>query len=167
MDLLHIAVRAAFSYVILLGLLRMSGKRTIAQGTPFDLVLALILGDMVDDVLWGDVSAASFVVATGTLTALKALVSWGSLVSPGFERIVSGKATLVLDHGHPVQAGLRGERVSPGELEELLRLWGVPHERWQEVETALIEESGAPSLAMEHAARPAARGDLDGWAGRS
>jgi uncharacterized membrane protein YcaP (DUF421 family) len=67
MDPLRIAVRAVFAYVFLLAMVRISGKEAIKQATPFDFVLALILGDMVDDVLWAEVSVSSFVVAVTTL----------------------------------------------------------------------------------------------------
>lgn len=67
MDPLHIAVRAAFAYVFLLAMVRLSGKRAVKRGTAFDFVLALILGDMVDDVLWGEVGVAGFAVAVCTL----------------------------------------------------------------------------------------------------
>ena len=67
MDPLRIAVRALLAYVALLLFVRMSGKRTVKHGSPFDFTLALILGDMVDDLLWAEVAAAQFVVATGVL----------------------------------------------------------------------------------------------------
>jgi uncharacterized membrane protein YcaP (DUF421 family) len=165
-DLPHIAVRAAFGYVALLALLRVSGKRTVAEGTPFDFVLALVLGDMVDDLLWADVPAAGFVVAVSALTLVHILVSWLKYVSPRFDRVVSGSATLLLSSGEPVRRGLRSEHVAESELEELLRLWGVPRERWPEVERALLETEGHPSLVMKGPERPAARGDLEGRPGR-
>lgn len=165
-DLLHVAVRAVFGYAVLLALLRVSGKRTIAQGTPFDFVLALVLGDMVDDLLWAEVPAAGFVVAVSTLTLAHVLVSWLKHVSPFFERLVSGSAIVLLSNGEAVDRELRSERVSEGELEELLRLRGIPRERWSEVETALLETEGHPSLSMTGPERPAARGDLEGHSGR-
>jgi len=44
-----------FAYVFLLAILRASGKRTIAQGTTLDFVVALVLGDLIDDALWAEV----------------------------------------------------------------------------------------------------------------
>jgi uncharacterized membrane protein YcaP (DUF421 family) len=67
MDPLRIAVRAAFVFVFLLAMVRISGKHTVNQGTPFDFVLALIVGDLVDDLVWAEVSASTFVAAAGTL----------------------------------------------------------------------------------------------------
>lgn len=66
-DPLRIVIRAALAFVFLLALIRLSGKRIVTQGTTFDFVLALILGDMVDDLLWAEVHASEFVVAVLTL----------------------------------------------------------------------------------------------------
>jgi uncharacterized membrane protein YcaP (DUF421 family) len=67
MDLLHIAARVLFAYVVLLALVRVSGKRLLKHATPLDFVVALILGDMMDDLMWGEVDASVFVVAVGVL----------------------------------------------------------------------------------------------------
>jgi uncharacterized membrane protein YcaP (DUF421 family) len=160
--LLHVAVRGVFAYLVLLALVRASGKRTVAQGTALDFVLALILGDMVDDMLWGDTPAASFVIAVGTLTLVHTLVFWGQYVSPRFGRVVEGSPSVLMRAGQPDADALRSEHVTESELEELLRLWGVPRERWDEVQTALLETDGLPTLARTELARPAERGDLDG-----
>ena len=70
MDPLRIIVRVAFAYALLLLLVRVSGKRTVKQGSPFDFTVALIAGDLVDNVIWGEAAAPTFAVAVGTLFAL-------------------------------------------------------------------------------------------------
>jgi uncharacterized membrane protein YcaP (DUF421 family) len=67
MDLWRIAVRVAFAYAFLLAMVRLSGKQAVGHGRTMDFVLALAMGDMVDNLLWGEVAASQFVVATGTL----------------------------------------------------------------------------------------------------
>jgi uncharacterized membrane protein YcaP (DUF421 family) len=71
MDPLRLAVRTVLVYLFLLALLRLSGTRSVRQVTPFDFVLVLILGDLVDDALWAEVPLAQFVVAAGTLVLMK------------------------------------------------------------------------------------------------
>jgi uncharacterized membrane protein YcaP (DUF421 family) len=70
MDPLRIAVRAIFAYVMLLALVRLTGKRTVKQGSPFDFTVALILGDMVDDAVWAEAAMSQFVVAASALVGL-------------------------------------------------------------------------------------------------
>jgi uncharacterized membrane protein YcaP (DUF421 family) len=67
MDPLRIVARILFSYVVLMIMVRISGRRLIRHASPFDFTLTLILGDMVDDLLWGEVDASVFVVAVGAL----------------------------------------------------------------------------------------------------
>ena len=74
MELDRLAVRCVVSYLLLLMLLRGAGKRGLQQASPFDFVLAICVGDLVDDVVWAEVPISQFVVAAvGLLTADLAL----------------------------------------------------------------------------------------------
>ena len=75
MDPLRIAVRALFVYVYMLALIRLSGKRTVRQVSVPSFVLAVIIGDLLDDAIWADVPMSEFVVASGTLVFVNLLVS--------------------------------------------------------------------------------------------
>ena len=75
MDHFRIAIRCLAAFFFLLALLRLSGKRTIYQGTAFDFVLALVLGDMIDNALWHEVPMAQFIVGTGTLVTTKLVLT--------------------------------------------------------------------------------------------
>ena len=70
MDPLRIVLRVVFAYVILLTLVRLSAHRTIKHGPAFDFTVALIMGDLIDDAVWGEVPAAQFVVAAGAVFTL-------------------------------------------------------------------------------------------------
>jgi uncharacterized membrane protein YcaP (DUF421 family) len=64
MDPLRLAFRAILSYIVLLVLVRISGKRTVRHGHPFDFTVALVMGDLVDDIVWGEVAVGQFVTAS-------------------------------------------------------------------------------------------------------
>ena len=66
-DLTGIAARAIVAYVALLVLVRASGKQSIRHGTTLQFVIALVIGDMIDDAIWAEVSLAKFLVAIVTL----------------------------------------------------------------------------------------------------
>ena len=159
MELHRIAIRAAFAYVVLLALLRSSGKRTVAQGTPFDFVLALVLGDMVDDLLWAEVSAARFAVCVGTLTLVHTLVSVAAGWSERFDRLVEGAPAVALEQGTPRRKALRAERLSLREVERLVRVEGGPEDRWRDVRRLCVEVSGRASVRREDWADPPRRKD--------
>jgi uncharacterized membrane protein YcaP (DUF421 family) len=75
MDFASIAIRALATYGFLLILIRLSGKRAVREGTTFDFVLALVLGDLIDDAIWSEVPMAQFVAAAGTLVTLKLVLT--------------------------------------------------------------------------------------------
>src|SRR5688500_2358757 len=74
-ELQAIAIRCLFAYGFLLLMTRLSGKHTVSEATPFDFVLALILGDIIDDVILAEVEVARFVAAAGTLIFLDVLTT--------------------------------------------------------------------------------------------
>jgi uncharacterized membrane protein YcaP (DUF421 family) len=160
-ELLAVAARALVAYGVLLALLRVSGKRTVAQGTPFDFVLALLLGNLSDDLLFGLQSAATFTVAASTLVALHLALSWAKRHSAALDRLVDGSEVVLVRDGTPVESGLRAEHLSEQDLEALLRLWGIPRERWGEVECAQLEDDGLATVGLRAPERAAVRGDLD------
>ena len=159
MDSLRIAVRSLAAFVFLLGLLRLAGKRAIAQGTPFDFVLALILGDLVDDLLWAEVPASQFVVAAGALGLVHTVASLASLAKTPFARLLEGEPVVFVRRGLPEREGLRRERISGGEVEEMLRLQGLDRTDWADVEEARVEGSGGISLSRRESARDAQQRD--------
>ena len=67
MDLTGFAVRALAAYLVLLIMVRASGKTSIKHGTTFQFVLALIVGDMVDGVIVAEVSLPKFLVGVVAL----------------------------------------------------------------------------------------------------
>jgi uncharacterized membrane protein YcaP (DUF421 family) len=161
MDLHHIAIRAVFVYLVLLSLVRLSGKRTVSEGTPFSFVLALVLGDMIDDALWAEVATAHFVAAAGTLAVVHLLVSWGASRSEWLDRLVSGAPALVLADGRPRREGLRGEQMSDKALAFEIRQEGIGVGRWKELAAVYVEASGKMSVVKAPWARTAQRRDRD------
>ena len=47
-------LRAAVVYIVLLALIRVSGKRSMGQFTPFDMLLVVLLGNAVQNALLGE-----------------------------------------------------------------------------------------------------------------
>jgi uncharacterized membrane protein YcaP (DUF421 family) len=159
MELHKIAVRALFAYVVLLALLRYSGKRVVSEAGARDFVVALIIGDLVDDLLWAEVGAAEFAAATGGIILSGIVVAIATYLSSAAATVAEGRPQLVLDRGVPARSGMRAERVNEKALAALLRIQGIERDRWAEVEHAWLEDSGELSVAHREDARPAQRRD--------
>jgi len=157
-SLLHMVVRASATYVFLLILLRVSGKRTIAQGTPFDLVVALVLGDFPDDVIWGEVPVSQGIVAMATVMIAHLCVVYASSRSIRFDQLVGGKPTPMIRDGRTPRDSLRRERMNDGDLDVALRHHGgLPR---SDVREANMEPTGEVSVLRTDDARVARRRDV-------
>ena len=75
MDPLHIVLRVVFAYVVVLTLARISGHRGIKQVDIQSFIVALIIGDLFDDLFWLEVPAAQFLVALVSLFVCHAVAS--------------------------------------------------------------------------------------------
>jgi uncharacterized membrane protein YcaP (DUF421 family) len=67
MDPGRIVIRALFGYVWAFILMRISGTRTIQQSDARCFVMALVLGDMFDDLFWAEIPVAQFVIGVSAL----------------------------------------------------------------------------------------------------
>ncbi|HYC55511.1 MAG TPA: YetF domain-containing protein [Candidatus Binatia bacterium] len=158
---LGMLVRAAFGYVFLLVLLRLAGKRVLTEGRALDLVVAVILGDLVDDLFFAEVSGAQFAVAAATLIALEVTFSVACRLSATAERILEGEPASFLRDGALVESCQRSERLHARDAEMLLRQsGGIEREKWHQVAEARIEPDGVASILLHEHARPVQRGDL-------
>jgi uncharacterized membrane protein YcaP (DUF421 family) len=156
MELRQILLRVVFTYVFMFILLRLCGKRGVRQATSFDFVLVLILGDLLDDVLWAEVPVSQFVVAAGTLVLLEVIIGLASYASETFSRIVDSQADLFMVDGGLIQSGMRRERMNEKDAEMMLRRQAsLERRRWPEVKNARIEGDGHPSALKHEWAREA------------
>ncbi len=159
MSLGQIAVRALVAYLYLLFIARISGKRVISQATPFDFIVALILGDVIDDALWAEVSMAKFAGAVGSIMLCDALTKLGAFHSLGFFHLVNGWSHAVLHDGKEDGDELRRQQLNESDLAHLLRAKGI--EDWNEVHIALLERGHDLSVIRNPEDEPATKRDLE------
>lgn len=162
LDIGRVAARVLLTYLTLLVLLRLGGKRTVDHATPFDFLFSLIIGDLLDDMLWMEVSYMKGLVAAGTLASLHILDQLIAYISPTADRWLNGRPMPLLVDGHLQPRFMTQERVDEAEIEGLLRTQAQLSldEARQEVERAQLESNGEMSVRRHHDARPADKTDL-------
>jgi uncharacterized membrane protein YcaP (DUF421 family) len=115
-------VRAGVVYLVLLAMVRLSGKRTVGQFTPFDLVVVMLLSEAVSGSINGqDASLSGGIIAAATLVALDVLIAIGTSRSRRFDAAMQGNPVLVGRDGVIYDDVLRRERVPRGDVEKALR----------------------------------------------
>jgi uncharacterized membrane protein YcaP (DUF421 family) len=134
------------------------GKRTIGNLTAFDMLIALIMGDLAGTAIYGQASLLSAAVAVGTLSALHCANSRLVFNRPRLARLVEGEATVIVEHGRFVPHGLEQEHMSEDEARAELRMEGV--EDLSEVKRARVERDGRVSVLREDWAETVRRGDV-------
>ena len=159
MDLWRIAVRALIAYVYLMVTTRSSGKRVVGQATPFDFVVSLIIGDLIDDLLWAEVSVAKFGAAVASIFVCDAIVKFGAFHSTRFMHLVNGVPRVVLRDGVEDLEALRREQLNELDLAHLLRLDGIDRDKWSDVHLALLERDHETSVILQPGAEPAKQKD--------
>lgn len=167
-ETLRIGIRVLFAYVVLHQLFRHAGHRVVASGTGgigkgsgIELVLTVVIGDLIDDLLWADVPAAQFVAAAGTLTALHLGIGLMRRADTWWWKLLDGTPTSLLQSGTPQRAAMRAHRVNESELTALLRREGMDRDRWSEIRAAYLENSGRLSLLRHSWAKPATHADRE------
>jgi uncharacterized membrane protein YcaP (DUF421 family) len=115
-------LRALVLYVVLLLLVRVTGRRTLAETTPFDLVLLLVIGEATQQALLGDdFSLTNAVVVIVTLLLADIGLSLLKGRSPQAERWVDGVPTILVADGRPLRDRLRHARVDGQDILEAAR----------------------------------------------
>ena len=139
--LLEKILRPIIVYLALILLLRVFGKRELAQLNPFDLVVLLSLSNTVQNALIGeDNSISGGIVGAFTLLAINWLVVRLLYNSPRLERIVEGTDETLILNGHIDHAAMRKEMLSQDELLAVIHRQGF--DDFDEVEECSIGPNG-------------------------
>lgn len=157
-ELLLTALRASFVYVYLLIIVRVLGKREIGASTAFDLLVALMLGDVVDEVIYGDVTILQGAVAMAIIGVWHLVNSWASFKSKIIDQLTGAPPTVLVKNGRIQHKELAKERLNENELWSGLRLMEV--EDVKEVKQATLEPNGQISVVLEDWAKPVQKQDL-------
>ena len=138
-------LRAVVVYVVLLGMIRLSGKRTMGQFTPFDVLLIVLLGNAVQNALLGaDQSLIGGLLLATVLIALNWTTGFISSRSRAAERVIEGVPVVLASDGRLYEDVLRRQLVSRNDFDEALRQNGEL--RLEDVRLAILETDGRISV---------------------
>lgn len=121
-DLGRVVASGAAAYTVMVIVLRVSGKRTLAKLNAFDLVVSVALGSVLATIsLSHDVALADGVAAMTVLVGAQWLVSWASVHTSVARRLVRAEATVVFANGHFDDGVLSRMRLTRGEVCQAIR----------------------------------------------
>ncbi len=138
-------VRAAIVYCLILLLLRLAGKRTMAEMTTFDLVIVLILSEAVQPAMVGDdnsLTNAALLVAT--LIAMDVFLGYVKSKSARASRWLDDVPTVLIREGVPDQDAMSRAGIGLDDVMESARHQGIASQ--EEIRFAILERAGGISI---------------------
>ena len=163
-ELLMTALRALGVYAFMLLVIRLLGKRTVGNFTAFDLLVALMLGEVVDEIIYGDVTLVQGGIAIVAVALAQYGNSWLGYFDHGLDKVLEGVPTVIVREGALQRDGMRKERMNEKDVMGELRLQSIADVR--EVKLAVVENEGNVSVIRQDWAEPIQKADLGGEAGR-
>jgi uncharacterized membrane protein YcaP (DUF421 family) len=142
---MDIVLRATLAFFFVLLVTRVVGRRELASLQPFDLILLVMIGDLVQQgVTQNDFSVTGLVLAAGTIAVLTVVVSYSSFKFPLLRPVLDGDPIIVVQNGEPIKKNLDRNRITIDELRAAARHEG--HATLAEIEWAVLETSGQISF---------------------
>lgn len=136
----ELVLRGALIYLALLAMVRLTGKRTIGQFTPFDLLVVMLLSESVSPALsGGDDSVPGGLILAATLIALNIAIACASARSRKVADLVDGSPVLLGRDGRIFSGVVKRCRVAEGDVEQALREADCPLEK---MKYAFLEADG-------------------------
>ena len=138
---MDLVLRALVVFVVVLVFTRVLGKRELSKLQPFDLILLVVVGDLIQQgVTQNDMSLTGICIVIATIGVTQVFVSWISFRFPRIRPVLEGEPVVLISDGQLLQGNLRRERLAETDLREAARLQGI--ESFDEVRWAVLETSG-------------------------
>ena len=165
-DLLHLpmppaekVIRTIAVYVGILIVIRVAGKRLMAQMNSQDLVVVLLLSNVVQNAIIGeDNSLTGGLMGAAVLVLVNAGLDRWALRSPKVAWLLDGRPTVVVQDGLLDRKALAHLGMTPEELDNAIQSQGAAS--LDEVQRVALEPGGSITVDLKPDARNATIGDL-------
>ena len=142
---MDLVVRAAVAFFFILLLTRIVGRRELSSLQPFDLIMLVVIGDLIQQgVTQNDFSVTGAFLVCGTIAVLTVATSYTSFRFPRLRPALDGEAVIVVEDGKPIERNLARNRITLEELATEARLEGLAS--LDDVRWAVLETNGKISF---------------------
>ncbi|KXS45633.1 MAG: hypothetical protein AWU54_276 [Candidatus Frackibacter sp. T328-2] len=155
--MLDILLKIFIMFILTIGLMRLMGKSTIIQLTPYDLVAIFIIGTVAAEPL----ITTEFIPTIIRVVAVVVfyLIFAKLTLNQTMNKFFLGEPSILIKHGKIIEDNLEKEHLSLMQLISILRTTG--YSKLTEIDFAILEPTGSVSVIPVPSARPATLGDLD------
>ncbi|MER3429630.1 MAG: DUF421 domain-containing protein [Blastocatellia bacterium] len=140
-SLLEKIVRPVIVYIALILMLRIFGRRELAQLNPLDLVVILSISNTVQNAIIGaDTSLIGGVIGATSLLLVNYVFSRLKFAAKPVQRIAEGEPLVLIEHGEKNSEALRRELISDADLEIIAHEHGL--ENASAIEKLVLDTNG-------------------------
>jgi uncharacterized membrane protein YcaP (DUF421 family) len=142
---MDLVIRATVVFFFIFLVTRVAGRRELSTLEPFDVILLVVLGDLVQQgITQSDQSVTGTLIVISTITLLSVAVSWMSFRSRKVRLATEGEPLILVQDGQIIERNLRRERLTRGDLEEAAR--GQQVGSLADIRWAILEKEGSISI---------------------
>jgi uncharacterized membrane protein YcaP (DUF421 family) len=137
---MDIVIRAAVAFLFILLLTRIVGRRELNTLEPFDLILLVTIGDLVQQgVTQNDFSVTGLTLAVGTIAVMTVVFSYLPWRFQVLRPVLEGEPVILIEDGNVIEKNLRRHRLTQEEIAAEARqqqIDSLDHIRWAVLETS-------------------------------
>lgn len=146
---MDIVIRAAVAFLFILLLTRIVGRRELNTLEPFDLILLVTIGDLVQQgVTQNDFSVTGLALAVGTIAVLTVLFSYLPWRFRVLRPVLEGEPVILIEDGNVIEKNLRKHRLTHEEVAAEARFQQI--DSLDGVRWAVLETSGKISFIKKN-----------------
>ncbi|MGF6856423.1 DUF421 domain-containing protein [Paraburkholderia sp. CI3] len=150
LDPLQMGMRSIAVFVIALALIRVSGRRSFGQRSPFDSVVVILLGATLSRAIVGASPFIATVVASFAIVVCHRALAWSFIRSRRFELLVGGAEREVFSDGKFQANEMHAALVTRTDIEESVRQ-KTGSRSMDDVAAAILERNGDVSVIRKRA----------------
>ena len=147
---MDVVLRAVIIYVVVFGFTRALGRRELSTLQPFDLILLIVIGDLIQSgVTQNDLSVTGVIMVLCTIGILQVLTSYLGFRFRRIRPYLQGEPIVLVENGKLIERNMRRERLTLDDLAEKARLSeiaSIDDIRWAVLETngdiSFIKQAG-------------------------
>lgn len=142
---MDIIARAIVAFLFVFLLTRLIGRRELSSMEPFDLMLLIVVGDLIQQgVTQNDLSVTGLFLTVGVFGVLTLAASYLGFRFPRIRPLIEPDPLILIEDGKPIDRNLRKERITHEELAAEARLQQI--ESLDAVKWAVLESGGRVSF---------------------
>lgn len=142
---MDLVLRSVVAFLFILLITRIVGRRELSTMEPFDLILLVVIGDLVQQgVTQNDESVVGIFIVLSVMTLMTAGTAYLNFRFRRLRPVIEGRPVVLVENGKPIEPNLKRERVTVSELEAEARMQQLPD--IDSVRLAVLETNGRISF---------------------